>query len=229
MGVEQNQQPKLGIKIGTISGKNQKEQYVWGIPELVGFVRVEVKGGQKPVQVSTKKVELNSEQALVLDEELELDIPEGAKEFRILLCHEKQLKGNKRAISVLAACGIYIQDIQDASPLQKTFQLYRPMQAGEGGSVDVYLNYVDKAAEQPPPSTETTQSTSTPENGQIVEQSSAFEKPSHQEIQSTTTKLETSDTRQHPRKLFTRNRVILFGAIVAAAIVGVTRLVVTKR
>eukprot|EP01025_Chloroclados_australasicus_P005028 TRINITY_DN11411_c0_g2_i1.p5 TRINITY_DN11411_c0_g2~~TRINITY_DN11411_c0_g2_i1.p5 ORF type:complete len:247 (-),score=33.23 TRINITY_DN11411_c0_g2_i1:4183-4812(-) len=209
MGVNQDSasEGKLHVKIGTLSGKNKKDQYVWEVPKLQGFVKVEVRGGEYPIQFSTNKAQLNENMELVIDQEGVMEVPEAAKELRVMLCYEKVLKNNKKAVSTVAACGIYMQDIRDLSFIDKKFQLFRPMQAGEGGTVELCLNYVEKEKAAP-----------------IVENDA------NQQIDIAATIQHTQqEAMKKPKKVITTKRIIIVGAIVAATIVGVTKFITQRR
>ncbi|KXZ43312.1 hypothetical protein GPECTOR_94g634 [Gonium pectorale] len=63
-----------------------------------------------------------------------------------MLCREK-FQGNKKGTSVVAACGIYVNDILEAVPIDKYFELFKPNAGGEGGFIRIRMNFVRDLAE----------------------------------------------------------------------------------
>lgn len=53
------------------------------------------------------------------------EVLEGATELRLILCRKK-LPGSTQS-SVIAACGIYMNDIMEAVPIDKYFELFKPV------------------------------------------------------------------------------------------------------
>ncbi|KAG1672621.1 hypothetical protein FOA52_002101 [Chlamydomonas sp. UWO 241] len=78
-------------------------------------------------------------------EDLRLEVLEGANELRILLCREKNT-GTKKGTSVLAACGIFVNEIIDAVPIDKYFEMFKPNQGGEGGFIRIGLDFAGVGA-----------------------------------------------------------------------------------
>lgn len=62
------------------------------------------------------------------------DLFEGAAELRMLLCRE-QTNNGKRTVHVVTACGIFVQHILDAAPIDKYFEMFKPGSGSEGGFV----------------------------------------------------------------------------------------------
>lgn len=62
------------------------------------------------------------------------DLFEGAAELRMLLCREQTANG-KRTVHVVTACGIFVQHILDAAPIDKYFEMFKPGSGSEGGFV----------------------------------------------------------------------------------------------
>ncbi|KAG2485856.1 hypothetical protein HYH03_015439 [Edaphochlamys debaryana] len=63
-----------------------------------------------------------------------------------MLCREK-FQGNKKGTSVVAACGIYVNDILEAVPIDKYFELFKPNAGGEGGFIRIRMNFARDLAE----------------------------------------------------------------------------------
>jgi hypothetical protein len=58
-----------------------------------------------------------------------------------MLCREK-FQGTKKGTSVIAACGIFVDDIIDAVPIDKYFELFKPNAGGEGGFIRICMDFV---------------------------------------------------------------------------------------
>lgn len=52
----------------------------------------------------------------------------------MLLCREQTANG-KRTVHVVTACGIFVQHILDAAPIDKYFEMFKPGSGSEGGFV----------------------------------------------------------------------------------------------
>lgn len=52
----------------------------------------------------------------------------------MLLCREQNTNG-KRTVHVVTACGIFVQHILDAAPIDKYFEMFKPGSGSEGGFV----------------------------------------------------------------------------------------------
>eukprot|EP01025_Chloroclados_australasicus_P008739 TRINITY_DN13199_c1_g1_i1.p2 TRINITY_DN13199_c1_g1~~TRINITY_DN13199_c1_g1_i1.p2 ORF type:complete len:226 (+),score=38.78 TRINITY_DN13199_c1_g1_i1:124-801(+) len=131
----------LLITVEEASGRNKHDTFVWDHNNFDGFVKAELRGGERPVKAQTRKVSVQGT-SLTWKEDLKLEVLEGSNELRLMLCREKTTKTDiKRGISVIAACGIYVNDILDAVPIDKYFELFKPTQGGEGGYIRVRLNF----------------------------------------------------------------------------------------
>jgi hypothetical protein len=69
-------------------------------------------------------------------------ITEESSELRLLLCRAKQDSSGKKSTSVVTACGIFISDIVEASPIDKYFEMFKPGSGKEGGFVRLRLNLI---------------------------------------------------------------------------------------
>eukprot|EP01026_Neomeris_dumetosa_P048402 TRINITY_DN4189_c1_g1_i3.p2 TRINITY_DN4189_c1_g1~~TRINITY_DN4189_c1_g1_i3.p2 ORF type:complete len:233 (-),score=38.47 TRINITY_DN4189_c1_g1_i3:218-916(-) len=131
----------LLITVEEASGRNKDDTFVWDHNSFEGFVKAELRGGERPVKAQTKKVWVQGT-SLTWKENLKLEVLEGSNELRLMLCREKMLvKDNKKGVAVMAACGIYVNDILDAVPIDKYFELFKPTQGGDGGYIRVRLNF----------------------------------------------------------------------------------------
>lgn len=140
----------LTITIAEASGRNRDDEEVWDPAFVEGYVKVEIRGGPRNIKVvsSTKRVLAN---AISWQEDITCEILEGASELRIMLCKEKRSPTTSRiGSSVVAACGIFVEDILDAVPIDKYFELFKPGAGGDGGFIRVAMNYDTQlaAAEQ---------------------------------------------------------------------------------
>lgn len=52
----------------------------------------------------------------------------------MLLCRDQTANG-KRTVHVVTACGIFVQHILDAAPIDKYFEMFKPGSGSEGGFV----------------------------------------------------------------------------------------------
>jgi len=73
-------------------------------------------------------------------EDLKLDVLDNSNELRILLCRDKNT-GTKKGTSVIAACGIFVNEIIEAVPIDKYFEMFKPNQGGEGGFIRIGLDF----------------------------------------------------------------------------------------
>lgn len=53
------------------------------------------------------------------------EVREGADELRLILCRKE--RNESSSSSVIAACGIYMTDILEAVPIDKYFELFKPV------------------------------------------------------------------------------------------------------
>lgn len=129
----------LTVSVAEASGKNKEDDIVWDGNFVEGFVKVEVRGGPRNIKVSSspKRVLANSIQ---WGENLTAEVLEESRELRIMLCREKRT-GTRVGTSVIAACGIFINDILEAVPIDKYFELFKPGAGGEGGFIRIGMNF----------------------------------------------------------------------------------------
>lgn len=130
----------LVLDVEEASGKTKEDQYIWDTTPFEGFVKVEVRGGPRPVKAQTRKMPVVG-QGISWSERLVLEVIGQANELRLMLCREKY-QGTKRGTSVIAACGIYVSDILDAVPIDKYFELFKPNAGGEGGYIRIGMKFV---------------------------------------------------------------------------------------
>lgn len=123
----------LEVRVEEASGKNRAEQYVWDQESFECFVKAEVRGGVRPVKATTAKAMVKDGQ-ISWQEDLNLEVTEGATELRLLLCREKTTNG-KKGVSVITACGIFVKDILEAVPIDKYFEMFKPGSGQEGGYI----------------------------------------------------------------------------------------------
>lgn len=137
----------LIINVVEASGKTQRDQFTWDTNSgaFDAFVKVEVRGGPRNVKAQTSKAQLLGD-TITWRQELRLELIEGSNELRLMLCREK-FQGNKKGTSVIAACGIFVNDILEAVPIDKYFELFKPNAGGEGGFVRISMNFVRDLAE----------------------------------------------------------------------------------
>jgi hypothetical protein len=140
------------IRVKEAQGKNRAGEVVWDPNFTEGFIRAELRfaDSTKVVENSTtKRVVAN---AMTWDEELRLDVRDNSKELRLMLCKEKKT-GNRTGTSCVSACGIFIDDILQAVPINKFFELFKPRQTEnpEGGFIKVTITFEDHAVRPRPP------------------------------------------------------------------------------
>ncbi|KAA6428308.1 MAG: A kinase anchor 9, partial [Trebouxia sp. A1-2] len=156
----------LTIVVTQASSRTKANDVVWDSTFAEGFVKVEVRGGPRNNKVvsSTKKV---SDGLLEWNETLKLEVLEESRELRIVLCRPKT-SGSRTGSAVVAACGIFVDDILDAVPIDKWFEMFKPGAAGEGGFIRVHMSFSegDPSESRDPSPTETMAPT---ENGNSVE------------------------------------------------------------
>eukprot|EP00798_Chlamydomonas_sp_ICE-L_P000617 gene617-2048_t len=131
----------LLIKAGQGSGKTQ-HGFAWDSDAestFEAFVRVEIRGGAHSVKAQTAKAALDGE-TITWGEEMRLELLNGSNELRLMLCREKFL-GQKKGTAVISACGIYVNDILEAAPIDKYFELFKPSGGGEGGLIRVTMRH----------------------------------------------------------------------------------------
>ncbi|KAG2445728.1 hypothetical protein HXX76_000334 [Chlamydomonas incerta] len=131
----------VSIVVEEATGKTQRDQFTWdtNAGAFEAFVKVEVRGGSRNTKAQTRKAPLIGD-TITWREELRMELLEGSSELRLMLCREK-FQGNKKGTSVVAACGIYVNDILEAVPIDKYFELFKPNAGGEGGFIRIRMNF----------------------------------------------------------------------------------------
>lgn len=69
------------------------------------------------------------------------DLNEAAQELRLLLCRKAQKEGKER-VTVVTACGIFVNDILEAAPIDKYFEMFKPGSGDEGGYVRLKMQMI---------------------------------------------------------------------------------------
>lgn len=137
----------LTVTVTQASSRTKANEVVWEDAFNEGFVKVEVRGGPRNIKVqSTLKPVI--EGMLEWNETLELEVLEESRELRIVLCREKR-SGTRVGSAVVAACGIFVEDILDAVPIDKWFEMFKPGAAGEGGFIRVYMSFSEDMPSEP--------------------------------------------------------------------------------
>jgi len=63
-----------------------------------------------------------------------------------MLCrHKISSTSGKLSTSVIAACGIFVDDIVGAVPIDKYFELFKPNGGGEGGLIRICMDFAKDA------------------------------------------------------------------------------------
>lgn len=137
------QAPKgyLVVKVLEAAGHNSNDVPVWDASFDEGYVRVEIRGGPKTIRKATQHKPV-TDNSIEWDEQLAIEVHEGASELRIMLCRDKMKTDDKLGTSIVAACGIYMQDILDSVPIDKYFELFKPGMGAEGGFIRVSMSYL---------------------------------------------------------------------------------------
>lgn len=132
----------LVVTVAEASGRNKEEDDVWDPGFYEGFVKVEVRGPGMPTCKSISSIKRVLSGQISWQEDIVCEVLEGANELRVMLCKEKR-NPNTGATgqSVVAACGIYVEDILDAVPIDKYFELFKPKNGGDGGFIRVAMNF----------------------------------------------------------------------------------------
>ncbi|KAL3132456.1 hypothetical protein ABBQ32_009009 [Trebouxia sp. C0010 RCD-2024] len=132
----------LTVLITQASSRTKANEVVWEDSFKDGFVKIEVRGGPRNVKVQSSLKPV-SEGMLEWNETLHLEVLEESRELRIVLCRE-QKNGPRVKSSVVAACGIFVEDILDAVPIDKWFEMFKPAAAGEGGFIRVHMSFSEE-------------------------------------------------------------------------------------
>lgn len=137
----------LVIQVAEASGvaKQKGGPPLWDPALTSAFVKVEVRGGPRNVKAQTKLRNIY-DNLLVVNEPLKLEVLEGANELRLMLCKEKRSQG-RLGSSVVAACGIYVNDIIEAVPIDKYFELFKPKGGGDGGFIRISMDFIPAGAD----------------------------------------------------------------------------------
>lgn len=132
----------LVLEIVEASSKNRSDEPCWvdAGHGLEAFVKVELRGGMRAVKATTQKKAMVGS-SIVWRERLVMEVLDDSEELRLMVCKEK-FQGTKKGVSVIAACGIFIRDILDASPIDKYFELFKPSAGGEGGYIRIGIDFV---------------------------------------------------------------------------------------
>lgn len=72
------------------------------------------------------------------------DLFEGSSELRLLLCRE-QTNNGRRSVHVVCACGIFVQHILDAVPIDKYFEMFKPGSGSDGGFVRLKMRLMSNS------------------------------------------------------------------------------------
>mmetsp|Transcript_18208 Transcript_18208/g.47538 ORF Transcript_18208/g.47538 Transcript_18208/m.47538 type:complete len:213 (+) Transcript_18208:96-734(+) len=138
----------LVLRIEEASGRTKKDEFVWDTNvegEFQAFVKVDLRGGSRNVKAQTKRAPLIGE-TVTWREDIVLEVLEGSNELRFLFCRDRY-HGGKRGTSVIAACGIFVDDIIEAVPIDKYFELFKPNLLGGGGFIRICMNFVKDLSE----------------------------------------------------------------------------------
>lgn len=150
MGLEAGVRGYLLIRVEEANGRTQDGgAFTWDASSSAfeAFVKVELRGGVRGnVKVQSSKAPLIGD-TITWRENLKLEVSEGADELRMMLCRDK-IQGTKKGTSVIAACGIFVDDIIDAVPIDKYFELFKPNAKGEGGSIRVCMDFAKDLEQQ---------------------------------------------------------------------------------
>lgn len=71
------------------------------------------------------------------------DLTESAQELRLLLCRKTNKDGKER-VTVVTACGIFVNDILEAAPIDKYFEMFKPGSGDEGGYVRLKMQMISE-------------------------------------------------------------------------------------
>lgn len=127
------------VNVEEATPKNKQGETMWDGEEFEAYVKVEIRGGSEKSKVATTPKLYKSGGNVTWDQELILEVLEGANELRLILCRKS--RPGSSASPVVAACGIYMSDILDAVPIDKYFELFKPGLGGEGGQIRVGMTY----------------------------------------------------------------------------------------
>lgn len=132
----------LVVTVAEASGRNKEEDDVWDSGFYEGYVKVEVRGPDVPTCKSSSSIKRVLSGQISWQEDIVCEVLEGANELRVMLCKQKRnSKTGAIGQSVVAACGIYVEDILDAVPIDKYFEMFKPKNGGDGGFIRVAMNF----------------------------------------------------------------------------------------
>jgi len=116
----------LFLTIQEAWGTNKDMEPVWDETFKEGYVRAEMRGGNKTQKATTSTQSVDN-YTFEWRQDLRLEMTESSRELRIMLCREKSGdQAVKKSAFVVAACGIFVKDILDAVPIDKAFELFKP-------------------------------------------------------------------------------------------------------
>eukprot|EP00854_Cymbomonas_tetramitiformis_P012287 gene12287-14513_t len=130
----------LQVKVLTASGKVDGAS-VWEKSDFEAYVKVEMRGTDETSKARTTAVK-NADGHLLFNEVLNLSVPAGAEEVRLKICKERKTIFGVGGNSVMANAGIYLRDLLRFVPIEKQFNLFKPSDKNEGGSVRLYFDLV---------------------------------------------------------------------------------------
>lgn len=132
----------LIVTVAEASGRNKEEDDVWDSGFYEGYVKVEVRGPDVPTCKSSSSIKRVLSGQISWQEDIVCEVLEGSNELRVMLCKQKRnSKTGAIGQSVIAACGIYVEDILDAVPIDKYFEMFKPKNGGDGGFIRVAMNF----------------------------------------------------------------------------------------
>lgn len=134
----------LQVKVLTASGKVDGAS-VWEKGDFEAYVKVEMRGTEETSKARTTAVK-NADGHLLFNEVLNLSVPAGAEEVRLKICKERKTIFGVGGNSVMANAGIYLRDLLRFVPIEKQFNLFKPSDKNEGGSVRLFFDLVKKAS-----------------------------------------------------------------------------------
>lgn len=140
------------MRVKEAQGRNRAGENVWDPSFTEGFIRAELRNTDSTKIVENSTTRRVNANVIEWDEELRLEVKDGAKELRLMLCKERKT-GNRLGTSCVSACGIFIEDILQAVPINKFFELFKPRQVDnpEGGFIKVNITFEDHAIRPRPP------------------------------------------------------------------------------
>mmetsp|Transcript_9797 Transcript_9797/g.18306 ORF Transcript_9797/g.18306 Transcript_9797/m.18306 type:complete len:255 (-) Transcript_9797:407-1171(-) len=121
--------------------------YTWD-PNVVpfeGFVKIEIRGGSRNVKDQTARVRVDDDGKIVWNQTISLELLKEATELRLIFCKDRSKRQvaalTRKTPSVIAACGIYVDDILKSAPFEKKFELYKPNSGTDRGTIKLSLGF----------------------------------------------------------------------------------------